>query len=129
MSTYTPKDPETITTFDAALAEYNTVFETEYQFFFDNHPSDVAFTVHEESTTDGYSVWVMRAADDGIYLTKNVYYHAPSGNDLFRELEYMLDDCKVYCELEQYEIEETLLDRLCTNYHNYLTSLEDEKVK
>ena len=127
MSTYTPKDPETITTFDAALTEYNTVFETEYQFFFDEHPRDIDFMVNEESTADGYSVWVMRTAADGIYLTDNVYYNSPSGNDLFNELECMLDDCKVYCELEQYEIEEALFDRLHTNYHNYLTDLEDEK--
>ena len=68
----------------------------------------------------------MRSTNESIFLCDNVYYNQPDGNDVLRELEYE-DECSIYCEIEQYEIEEALLDRLHTNYHNYLTALEDEK--
>jgi len=127
MSDYTPKDPESIETYDAILAEYNTIFNTEYQFFFDEHPRDVDFLLNEEHTVDGHAVWVMRANEDGIYLSDNVYYYQPDGHDLLREVRYGADDSKVYCEIAESEVQEALFDRLCTNYNNYLQELEDEK--
>jgi hypothetical protein len=57
-----------------------------------------------------------------------VYYNQPDADDVLRELEYA-EECNIYCELEQYEIEAALRDRLYTNYDNYKTNLEDEKVK
>ena len=70
----------------------------------------------------------MRSTNEGISLCDNVYYNQPDGDDILSELEYM-DECKIYCELEQYEIEHALRDRLYTNYDNYKTNLEDERVK
>lgn len=127
MSDYTPKNPESLETYDAILAEYNTIFNTEYQFFFDEHPRDVDFLLNQEHTVDGHAVWVMRANEDGIYLSDNVYYNQPDGYDLLREVRYGADDSKVYCEIAEYEVQEALLDRLYTNYDNYLQELEDEK--
>jgi len=126
MSDFIPQDPDDIKTFDALLAEYNTVQGCKLKFFFDEHPYDIDFTINNEYTADGYDVWVMRSTNESIFLCDNVYYNQPDGNDVLRELEYA-EECNIYCELEQYEIEEALLDRLHTNYHNYLTALEDEK--
>ena len=128
MRKFIPQDPDDIETFDALLAEYNTVQGCELKFFFDDHPSDIDFTINNEYTADGYDVWVMRSTDESIFLCDNVYYNQPDGNDVLRELEYE-DECNIYCELEQYEIEEALRDRLYTNYDNYKTNLEDEKSK
>jgi len=102
---------------------------TELQFFFDEHPSDVDFMVNNEYTADSYDVWVMRDVNEAICLSENVYYNEPSGDDLLNQLDYMIDDCKIYCELEASEIEYTLKERLYTNYYNYKQELEDEKVK
>ena len=80
-------------------------------------------------TADGYDVWVMRSDSEGIYLSENVYYNEPSGDDVLNQLDYMLDDCKIYCEIDSMEIEYTLKDRLYVNYNNYKQELEDAKVK
>ena len=128
MNDFIPQDPDSLETFDALLAEYNTVRGCTLKFYFDEHPNDIDFTINNEYTYDGYDLWVMRSTDEGISLYDNVYYNQPDGDDVLRELDYM-DECNVYCEIEQYEIEEALRDRLSTNYDNYKTSLEDAKVK
>ena len=128
MSDFIPQDPDSIRTFDELLAEYNTVHGCELKFFFEDHPYDIDFTINNEYTRDGYDIWVMRSTNEGISLCDNVYYNQPDGDDVLRELEYM-DECKVYCEIEQYEIDYALRDRLYTNYNNYKTNLEDERVK
>ena len=129
MSDFIPQDPDNLESFEAILAEYNKMQNSELQFFFDEHPSDVDFMVNNEYTADGYDVWVMRDANEGIYLSENVYYNEPSGDDVLNQLDYMLDDCKIYCEIDSMEIEYTLKDRLYVNYNNYKQELEDAKVK
>jgi hypothetical protein len=126
MNDFIPQDPDSFETFDALLAEYNTVHGCELKFFFDEHPDDIDFIINNECTADGYDVWVMRSHNESICLCDNVYYYQPDADDVLRELKYM-DECNVYCEIEQYEIEEALRDRLYTNYDNYKTNLEDEK--
>ena len=129
MSDFIPQDPDNLEDFKDILAEYNKMQNSELQFFFDEHPSDIDFMVNNEYTADGYDVWVMRSDSEGIYLSENVYYHEPSGDDVLNQLDYMSDDCKIYCEIDSMEIEYTLKDRLYTNYDNYKTNLEDERVK
>mgnify|MGYP000980401488 CR=1 FL=1 len=129
MSDFIPQDPDNLEDFKDILAEYNKMQNSELQFFFDEHPSDIDFMVNNEYTADGYDVWVMRSDSEGIYLSENVYYHEPSGDDVLNQLDYMSDDCKIYCEIDSMEIEYTLKDRLYVNYDNYKTNLEDEKVK
>jgi len=129
MSDFIPQDPDNLEDFKDILAEYNKMQNSELQFFFDEHPSDVDFMVNNEYTADGYDVWVMRSDSEGIYLSENVYYNEPSGDDVFNQLDYMLDDCKIYCEIDSMEIEYTLKDRLYVNYNNYKQELEDAKVK
>jgi hypothetical protein len=129
MSDFIPQHPDNLESFEVILAEYNKMQNTELQFFFDEHPSDVDFMVNNEYTADSYDVWVMRDVNEAICLSENVYYNEPSGDDLLNQLDYMIDDCKIYCELEASEIEYTLKERLYTNYYNYKQELEDEKVK
>ena len=129
MSDFIPQDPDNLESFEAILAEYNKMQNSELQFFFDEHPSDIDFMVNNEYTADGYDVWVMRSDSEGIYLSENVYYNEPSGDDVLNQLDYMLDDCKIYCEIDSMEIEYTLKDRLYINYNNYKQELEDAKVK
>ena len=129
MSDFIPQDPDNLESFEAILAEYNKMQNSKLQFFFDEYPNDVDFMVNNEYTADSYDVWVMRSADEGIYLSENVYYNEPSGDDVLNQLDYMLDDCKIYCELDAHEIEYTLKDRLYVNYDNYQQELEDAKVK
>ena len=129
MSDFIQQHPDNLESFEVILAEYNKMQNTELQFFFDEHPSDVDFMVNNEYTADSYDVWVMRDVNEAICLSENVYYNEPSGDDLLNQLDYMIDDCKIYCELEASEIEYTLKERLYTNYYNYKQELEDEKVK
>ena len=129
MSDFIPQDPDNLESFEDILAEYNKMQNSELQFFFDEHPSDIDFMVNNEYTADGYDVWVMRSDSEGIYLSENVYYNEPSGDDVLNQLDYMLDDCKIYCEIDSMEIEYTLKDRLYVNYNNYKQELEDAKVK
>jgi hypothetical protein len=129
MSDFIPQDPDNLEDFKDILAEYNKMQNSELQFFFDEHPSDIDFMVNNEYTADGYDVWVMRSDSEGIYLSENVYYNEPSGDDVLNQLDYMLDDCKIYCEIDSMEIEYTLKDRLYVNYNNYKQELEDAKVK
>ena len=51
MSDFIPQDPDSIGTFDALLAEYNTVHGCELKFFFDDHPYDIDFTINNEYTS------------------------------------------------------------------------------
>ena len=126
MSDFVPQDPDNLESFEDILAEYNKVQGSELKFFFDEYPSYIDFTINNEYTADGYDVWVMRSDNESISLCDNVYYNQPDANDALRELEYM-DECNVYCEIEQYEIEYAMRDRLYTNYDNYKNNLEDAK--
>ena len=129
MSDFIPQDPDNLEDFKDILAEYNKMQNSEIQFFFDEHPSDVDFMVNNEYTADGYDVWVMRSDSEGIYLSENMYYNEPNGDDVLNQLDYMDDHCKIYCELDSSEIEYALKDRLYVNYNNYKQELEDAKVK
>jgi hypothetical protein len=128
MNDFIPQDPDNLESFEDILAEYNKVQGCELKFFFDDYPSYIDFTINSEYTYDGYDVWVMRSTNEGICLCDNVYYNQPDADDVLRELEYM-DECNVYCEIEQYEIEYAMRDRLYINYDNYKNKLEDERVK
>jgi len=130
MTTYVPKNPETIDAdnFTEVLNEFNEVFGKEYKFYFNyDYPSNVDVHCTSDTTADGYEIWYI--ADDGHNpsVCEDVYYYPPHPSDLLDRLEYGIDDAKVYCEIEQYEIAEELLERLRINYDNYLFELEDNK--
>lgn len=130
MSNYTPKNPETLNTFEEMLKEYNTIFDKNYKFYFDyDYPRRIDFHVYSESTTDGYEVWVMKDYDENIYLTENVYYNEPGVDDLFNELDnYSSDETPyllIHCELDFSDVEYYICEELEQNYYNYKRELED----
>lgn len=128
MSNYTPQKPDTIETYDALLKEYNTVFGKNYKFYFDyDHPSRVHYHVYEDTTTDGYGIWVMKDYDDSVYLTENVYYCTPDVSDMFNDLNYFpeCEEVIIHCELDFSDVEYYLREELEQNYYNYQRELED----
>ena len=130
MSNYTPKNPETLNTFEEMLKEYNTIFDKNYKFYFDyDYPSRIDFHVFSESTTDGYEVWVMKGCDENVYLNENVYYNEPGVDDLFNELDnYSFDETPyllIHCELDFSDVEYYICEELEQNYYNYKRELED----
>lgn len=130
MSNYTPKNPETLNTYEELLKEYNTIFDKNYKFYFDyDYPSRIDFHVYSESTTDGYEVWVMKSFDESTYLTENVYYNEPGVDDMFNELDCFDADetpyLLIHCELDFSDVEYYMREELEQNYYNYERELED----
>ena len=130
MSNFTPTNPDRIETYEALLKEFNTVFGKNYKFYFDyNYPRNIHFHVYEESTADGYEVWVMKDYDDNVYLGENVYYYAPGVDDMFNELDLFpnegYDEVLIHCELDFSEVEYYMREELAQNYYNYQRELED----
>lgn len=127
MTTYVPKNPETINddNFSEILNEFNEVFGKEYTFYFGYDYPKVDVHCTSDTTTDGYEIWYI--VDDGYKpsICEDVYYNQPHASDLLDHLEYGIDDARVYCEIEQYEIAEEMIDRLQTNYYNYQQELKD----
>lgn len=132
MSNFKPTNPDRIETYEALLKEFNTVFDKNYKFYFDyDYPRRIHFHVYEESTTDGYEVWVMKEYDDSVYLGENVYYYAPGVDDMFNELDYFpnegYDEVLIHCELDFSDVEYYMREELAQNYYNYQRELEDAK--
>jgi hypothetical protein len=80
-----------------------------------------------DTTADGYEIWYITDDGHNPSVCEDVYYYPPHPSDLLDRLEYGIDDASVYCEIEQHEIAEELLERLSINYDNYLFELEDNK--
>ena len=127
MTTYVPKNPETINTdnFSEVLNEFNKVFDKEYKFYFDYDYPSVDVYCTSDTTADGYEIWYIIENGGTPCITEDVYYNQPDACDLFDRLEWGMDDVKVYCEIEQYEIEQEIIERLEQNYYNYQQELED----
>lgn len=130
MTTYVPKNPETIDTFEEMLKEYNTIFDKNYKFYFDyDYPSRIDFHVYSESTADGYEVWVMKDYGEPQIVCENVYYNEPGIDDLFNELDcYNSDETPyllIHCEFDCSHIEYYIREELEQNYYNYQRELED----
>ena len=130
MSKFTPTNPDRIETYEALLKEFNTVFGKNYKFYFDyNYPRNIHFHVYEESTTDGYEVWVMKEYDEHVYLGENVYYYAPGVDDMFNELDHFpnegYEEVLIHCELDFSDVEYYMREELAQNYYNYQRELED----
>lgn len=132
MSNFKPTNPDRIETYEALLKEFNTVFDKNYKFYFDyDYPRMIDFHVYEESTVDGYEVWVMKDYRDETMLCENVYYYQPGVDDLFNELDnYSSDESPyllIHCELDFSDVEYYMREELAQNYYNYQRELEDAK--
>ncbi|MGY8867903.1 MAG: hypothetical protein ACKVJK_20040, partial [Methylophagaceae bacterium] len=67
------KDPELLEEFYEVLAAYNKM--NDVQFTFTEHHADPDVVCCEESTADGYSVWVLKETNERESLCENVYYY------------------------------------------------------
>ncbi len=124
---FIPTNPEELTSFDSILKEFNTINDSAYVFT-NSYSSNYDVYVGSESTADGYELWIINVDNEGPIINENVYYYQPSAYDIFNHLGGgWRDDLVVYTEIEFYEIEEYMINELCTNYDNYLNELEDAK--
>jgi len=124
---FIPTNPEELTSFDSILKEFNTINDSAYVFT-DSYMANYDVYVGEESTADGYSIWIINVDNEGPIIGDNVYYYQPSAYDVFNHLGGgWRDDLVVYVEDLMYDIEEYMIGELCTNYDNYLNELEDAK--
>jgi len=124
MSTFVPKDPETLVGFENILAEFNeinginTVFTDDYMVRWDIY-------VGTETTADGYEVHTIQHENDSICLEDNVFMYEPDAYAIFNAVNESgcYDKCIVYVEdLESMfsDLEYYMLEELNTNFINYV---------
>ena len=77
------------------------------------------FSVYEESTADGYSVWIATADDKSINVNEDVYYYENELTDVVYEA--IPDYNQIYCD--NYEFVE---DAITRHYEDLLCRIEDE---
>jgi hypothetical protein len=124
---FIPTNPEELTSFDSILKEFNAINDSAYVFT-DNYSLNYDVYIGSESSADGYELWIIDVDREGPIIGENVYYYQPSAYDIFNHLGGgWRDDLVVYTEIEFYELEEYMINELCTNYDNYLNELEDAK--
>lgn len=119
------QNPETLTDFDNILTVFNELRNTEIKF--ENSWNDPDIICVEESTADGYSVWVLKEEGQSISPADDVYYYEPSVNDLFDICGYQSGLCNVYTNISHDQIQDYMLEELFNDYENYLEAQEDAK--
>ena len=77
------------------------------------------FSVYEESTADGYSVWIATADDKSINVNEDVYYYENELTDVVYEA--IPDYNQIYCD--NYDFVE---DAITRHYEDLLCKMEDE---
>jgi len=77
------------------------------------------FSVYEESTADGYSVWIATADEKSINVNEDVYYYENELTDVVYEA--IPDYNQIYCD--NYEFVE---DAITRHYEDLLCRIEDE---
>ena len=77
------------------------------------------FSIYEESTCDGYSVWIASADTNRININEDVYYYDGELSDVLYET--IPDYNRIYCDCE--DIIEVAISR---HYENLLFRMEEE---
>jgi hypothetical protein len=77
------------------------------------------FSIYEESTADGYSVWIATADDKHINVNEDVYYYENELSDVLYEA--ITDFDQIYCD--NYDLVE---DAITRHYEDLLCRIEDE---
>jgi hypothetical protein len=124
MSTFVPKDPETLVGFDNILAEYNeitginTVFTDDYMMHQDIY-------IGTDTTRDGYEVHTIAYRNENVVLGENVFMYKPDAYEIFNAINDSgcYDKCIVYLEdFNDYmsDLEYYMLEELNTNFINYI---------
>ena len=79
------------------------------------------FSVYEESTADGYSIWIATDDDRSINVNEDVYYYENQLTDVLYEA--IPDYSNIYCD--NYDFVE---DAITRHYEDLLCKIEDEVV-
>ena len=123
-----PKNPETLSSFNAILDEYNRIFDLSLRFT-NRYESNIDLCVNEETTADGYGVYTIR--EDGEAIDMDViYYYEPSAQDIFNRIEEIgsYGDFNVYTDMDNFSnIEYYMMEELETNYQNWLDEQYEEE--
>ena len=123
-----PKNPETLSSFNAILDEYNRVFDKSLRFT-DRYDGNIDLWVNEETTADGYGIYTMR--EDGEAIDMDViYYYEPSADDIFNKIEEIsgYSDFCVYTDMDNFsDLEYYMMEELETNYQNWLDEQIEEE--
>ena len=128
METKAPINPELLADarFDEVLAEYSEVKGIKITLTQEWRKPDIV--CYSETTADGYEVWVLRDETEPVCISESVYYNEIHANDLFNFIcDFYNDEVTVYCDLENYEMHDYLMDELHENWYNYQQALEDLK--
>ena len=123
-----PKNPETLSSFNAILTEYNRIFDLSLRFT-DRYDGNIDLWVNEETTADGYGIYTMREDGESIEMD-NIYYYEPSAQDIFNRIEETgsYGDFNVYTDMDNFsDIEYYMMEELETNYQNWLDEQIEEE--
>jgi hypothetical protein len=77
------------------------------------------FSIYEESTSDGYSVWIASADTNRININEDVYYYDGDLPDVLYEA--IPDYNRIYCDCE-----DIIEDAITRHYEDLLCRIEDE---
>ena len=77
------------------------------------------FSIYEESTADGYSVWIASANTNNININEDVYYYDGDLPDVLYEA--IPDYNRIYCDCE-----DIIEDAITRHYEDLLCRIEDE---
>ena len=83
--------------------------------------SNPDFSIYEESTSDGYSVWIATADDKHINVNEDVYYYDGDLPDVLYEA--IPDYNSIYCDCE-----DIIEDAITRHYEDLLCRIEDEVI-
>ena len=123
-----PKNPETLSSFNAILDEYNRIFDLSLRFT-DRYEGNIDLWVNEETTADGYGIYTMREDGESIEMD-NIYYYEPSADDIFNKIEEIsgYSDFCVYTDMDNFsDLEYYMMEELETNYQNWLDEQIEEE--
>ena len=96
-------------------------FECEIMEIWLTHGQSPDFSIYEESTADGYSVWIASADTNRININEDVYYYDGELPDVLYEA--ISDYNRIYCD-DEHVIEEAIT----RHYEDLLCKMEDEVV-
>jgi hypothetical protein len=117
------KDPELLEEFYEVLAAYNKMNDVQFTFTEVHHDPDVVCC--EESTADGYSVWVLKETNERESLCENVYYYEPRVSDLFRlMLDMGTELVEAYVEIDHSYLCDFMYEELCSEYQRRMVAVE-----
>ena len=118
------KNPELLEGYYEVLAEYNKVNDVQFTFTEVHHDPDVVCC--EESTADGYSVWVLKETDEREILCENVHYYEPRVSDLFRlMLDMHTELVEAYVEIDHSYLCDFMYEALCSEYQKRMEAVQD----